>query len=1310
MKASRLLYILNNVTPMQLGTYTLATDSYVSVGIYLASAPTKLIRTLGKVTYQTAGAHTIYWDGLDDDGNDVIATNDYVAKVYSHNTSHIWGTIGNSSSVNHGENVFRSYTFAVSAAVSGNNLYFGEGYNEGGARKGFKVVKNIDIQSSINILPASTDPNATNPNDTNVEPWYVATNGTNVYWYGIDPGATFYGTYGAWGYATSVATDANVALSSGTSQKAGYGATYPNAFGIKLNDVAEYPTGLACNSSYVWVARAAANRLDVYNATTGAFISSQTISNVREIAYDSAQDKVWGLRTLSGDTESLFEATVSGTGALNTPSLSGLTFPATGKLTLAIDNVAHTLAIAVGGGNQNVWLFNITGASPTGAFSSKIGTTGGNESTAGTAIVTDTTFLLQHTNTSLSKPFITFDSSSNIFIGDVGNNRIQIFNSSNTYQNTICWLPAMYSVSMNMTDCTEVSAHWMVFDRSTGALLRNYRGFVAAKYNSAEKYDIFKYWSTLSNGKTYVTMNDNTTYAFPALDIYEMTSSALRFTGVTINTTDFFTGTIDSSFTIRVLTSASAFSIGSSPILKEQHIISFSSDNPVYSSLANVVTLDPIATGDAISADGESSFAGLTSSGICIFKNENLTDSIPYHLEGYDVTTGEKLFSQFRCTTDNTNPPFTGYIGNFPDPRYYDIGNTTWNTMTGAKVLGNIFYTLFKGEGWSQVQTNYQNFYYKGVPIYQSGTNRQKSQAIEVAGEQSAGNALSYILGTDGTDYFLVHGDESVHSSIHLWTYSGMNAINEQTVNLLPPPNAEPLEGADLLTELTFNSAITDTTHINVTGVATGLKAECGVMSYDKYEPDIALVIDASAAANNSTVSVDVDVYPVYNPLLSSHKLFGEINFRYGGGTETAGNPPTAYLQILDNTGLVIAQITLEQVNVTDAFTLKANSTTVLNFTDSNTRINVIGKWQPFTIITSSDGCDITYGSEPTVSTTLMNSLADWSKPTTVRVMSKKFTSGDGLRRIAVKKLRYVEYTTSTAPVIVSAETISTTQIEVVFDMGMTVTSTGWSASKGVNLNLASVTGSGDRWVFTVDPMTDTDIITISYNSTIGNSVNGYGTELGTVSNLSVVNNITPASVAVLLQSKVDSVGGSGVLAFDSAVTAGSLIVVQFAGTIDLDNATCLDSVVGAYNFAVKSRNGYSKSTNMFYYYNHPGGSATITCAGINSAQVTAIYEYGGVVTATNPLLDSGGALGSSSPLQDSLTFANNSLLVVHWYNEGTDDYTGLVGANVVVQHSVANYNLQGHKLSQAATTMNVGVTTGGNGDNVMTCAAFKLI
>ena len=189
----------------------------------------------------------------------------------------------------------------------------------------------------------------------------------------------------------------------------------------------------------------------------------------------------------------------------------------------------------------------------------------------------------------------------------------------------------------------------------------------------------------------------------------------------------------------------------------------------------------------------------------------------------------------------------------------------------------------------------------------------------------------------------------------------------------------------------------------------------------------------------------------------------------------------------------------------------------------------------------------------------------------------------------------------------------------------------------------------------------------------------------------------------------VDSVGYTGILTING-VTAGSTILVQYSGTIDLDAATCTGSIAGSYTFINKSRNGYAKSVNQFYVYNHAGGNETITCVGINSSVVIAIYEIGGLDNSSSPLMDSGGAI-NTDPLTDSLTFANDAFLTTFWYNENIDDYVSLVGVDTIAAHETGgNYNLQAYKELETAGTVSVGLDVGGTIDNVMVNAAWKVL
>jgi len=132
------------------GQYTLSAPAYVSGGIYRTS-DNVLIRTLFAYEYQTAGVHYIYWDGLSDKGVDFSATPCYF-KYLKNNVVDNWGTVGNTATLNHGLTTFSGYSPWVNMAISGNNIYIGEGWNEGSNKAAYKVDKSIDINACIPIL------------------------------------------------------------------------------------------------------------------------------------------------------------------------------------------------------------------------------------------------------------------------------------------------------------------------------------------------------------------------------------------------------------------------------------------------------------------------------------------------------------------------------------------------------------------------------------------------------------------------------------------------------------------------------------------------------------------------------------------------------------------------------------------------------------------------------------------------------------------------------------------------------------------------------------------------------------------------------------------------------------------------------------------------------------------------------------------------------------------------------------------------------------------------------------------------------
>lgn len=106
----------------------------------------------------------------------------------------------------------------------------------------------------------------------------------------------------------------------------------------------------------------------------------------------------------------------------------------------------------------------------------------------------------------------------------------------------------------------------------------------------------------------------------------------------------------------------------------------------------------------------------------------------------------------------------------------------------------------------------------------------------------------------------------------------------------------------------------------------------------------------------------------------------------------------------------------------------------------------------------------------------------------------------------------------TTAPTMVSATATDATHITVVFSESVTPTTTGWSVfvtETSTTDGVSGWSGSGTTWILTVASvtMTSSQTIKISYNSTTGNTLDGAGNELATISLASVTNSIPSGTV-----------------------------------------------------------------------------------------------------------------------------------------------------------------------------------------------------
>ncbi len=1124
--------------PAVVGYYTLSSPAFVGGIAIVVKSDTgdvkTLLRTLYVYEYKLAGTYEIEWDGLDDRGNPV-AGSDFEAKILTSNLTDNWYTVGNTATLNYGATTFAGYSRVVRTVVTGTRIYMGYSFNEGNNNIGMYVDRAVDIQSAnyLNFTPSS--------NYTNLSTEYVCAtpNGDYVFYAGVDVGNGH-----SWVYGIKTSDGTQLALTSGTSKSAVAGITYPNAIGISTNS-ANTPSGLACSNDYLWLACEALDEIyafDISGATpSGALTSNITAFTAPcELAYHELWDSVWMLGDNFGTKGMLLGEVNPVDGDITLGLLTISDFP-TDKLTIAIDQTNNVLAVISGGSNQYVQGFNIAPQYPAGSkLLWTLGQTGGYQSTA---VVANDRFSFSDYTTGLTKgletPHLSYDNSNgDLLIGDIGCNRVQIYNIAypsytKTYVDTIQQFPAVYGVSLNHTNPLKLYIMGHEFDITTSGTWTYVRNFMAQidVDHYTQGYSDFGWVSTLSNGRTYATLDDNSTYPpNVSTEIVELTNSGIRYTGVYINESGLFFGNfLDEDFTIWQIYSAS-YLAGQTPILRKKTITSFDgSNNPVYSGWVTVCTLQPIASDDEIIEAGNAAFNCKFDDNIAIVKNKETTTTAFRHLGAYDMTTGDKLWDILRLTSqpDEGAAGYLGHRGQFPVLHYMEAGNDVQDTFQDVQADGDILLLCFNCEGFKGKQVNYMNFYHKtGIPIRQFGTDRWRSDAIGPYGVRASGNSGAFRFFYYNADTLIVtRRDEGYHGASQLDIITGVSSIAIQTVDIVPPVSV-PLEGTNLLEQLTPRSIHANTANIvRSAAESSTFKVQTNIMQPIDPTPDLYVRLVASGTEGTSQY-VDCDDFTA-NPAMKRWKVYGDVTFMDYNGTEPT-DESNVMVQVLDDTDKIIAQVGMNLF--VSNYKLRLNDTVVLNSSAGTIFNNYLADWKSFEIITNALGCEMTYEGYDKVYVDYFDPTANADAPTTVRVIAVSESSGEGFRAIAVQPLQYVDYTTaSAAPTVTEAEAINATTIRLTFDMAVDMTNLGHSFKKnGSNLAISSVASFAPNvWDFTVAAMANGDTLLRSYNSGTGDTLSGDfggGVELASYTDQSVTNSV-PASNLTFVNS--DSVAAS---------------------------------------------------------------------------------------------------------------------------------------------------------------------------------------
>lgn len=984
---------------ISVGTYTLGSSATVSLGIFRESdpEPKTLLRTLISAVPQSAGTYTVYWDGLDDNGNNILSTNDYEAKLVTNNITYTWeGVVGNTSTYDSGSTVIRNLRLPYDAVIADDKLFIAPGYSEGQDSTISQI--NLSDIGQGSYVPKSGG---------NVTVLNNATDGNYVYWNMIDPyspgGSSFT-------FATSATGNAEILFSSGVSVSVTYGETYSKAID-GATGTNNYQTGMAVQVSgnYLFISRGGIDEIRVLNKTTGAAVRTLSFTNPGRMTVD-ASDNLW---IISGTTSVVTKHTVNGNGTLSSATLtiSGLSSP----YSLSVSPDGTTLSILDAGNSQQIKSFD----NSTGASTWTLGQTGGYQTNS---TVADNKFMFEDINDSVVSGFIYYYSDGSFWVGDSGNARMLNFNSSRVLIQQINYLPMNYSANADQNDSTRAFSNFLEYSidyskplggtNGSWELVKNWKNDIDGSIYRLSNTQVFETLMTLSNGRTYSTLWDYINNQNEFVELVE--GGATRFTGIYGPEWTGIRIQKDGS----LIYAETGSDVGTSATWYTRTLTGFDgSNNPIWASPTT------IASRASLVANEPARYMRnpvKTDSGLIIAFNpgkNQVGGSDVYYSDLYHLGALEVGGTGYVWQTSNST--FREYEGAFPDDGTYDIGNNVEYAGGNLYCVEDSIFWNYVGEFWKNLQTNkWFNVHKSGLLLNIFGLTGLQAIAedgqrapAKMAGNSYNGNVVKY-----GSKYYVYHCDESYHGGLHRWVIDGLSTVAETTVQINNTIIPQPYIGTNLLSGLTGPGTLINSQNGWTRNPTTDLNGgnnniitfKVGYMSYKSGENDVFMKTRTDEVNSYVTRSIGS-----ISSSLTSWEISGNLSF-YDNWPNVVGEDPGSFFDVLDDTGKIITRI-INQQDWTSGYNsdtwVKGNDVLITPVFTQQEFGNYIGaNYQPFSITVNSSLVSFSYYGYSNSTASLYDVTANWNKPTTIKfTMIANIGETIYSHTIGIQNLNYTE-------------------------------------------------------------------------------------------------------------------------------------------------------------------------------------------------------------------------------------------------------------------------------------------------------------
>ena len=142
---------------------------------------------------------------------------------------------------------------------------------------------------------------------------------------------------------------------------------------------------------------------------------------------------------------------------------------------------------------------------------------------------------------------------------------------------------------------------------------------------------------------------------------------------------------------------------------------------------------------------------------------------------------------------------------------------------------------------------------------------------------------------------------------------------------------------------------------------------------------------DLSLFFNNNTAATRTLTRDLGTPSDATTQWTLNTSVNFDNNTPNHGSNGGQYLDVLDDTGLIIARFYSRQLSFPNDYRITANTLNIAQI-NQTTLAAVMELWQPLTITATSTGITFNYAAYPPVAATVFDAGANWRRPKNLRI------------------------------------------------------------------------------------------------------------------------------------------------------------------------------------------------------------------------------------------------------------------------------------------------------------------------------------